>query len=345
MAPSCSESAPNCLSWYASPTDSDGPRTSDLSPVSGYFDWSQSSNNTSPMQYDETVCQPSPIAVHSPSRIAQVDQQSPFMAGYPNIRRPTSQQAQSTSDGQQRGTFVENYPHPQEVTGPIDEDPITYPTGRLSPSPKADPSAESNAMEEIENEDSANSRSGKRWKAAHRAVERRYRSNLNLKIIKLGQCIPAIRSQVTGIDTLDGCQTNSKTKLQKGHVLSKAVDYIQSLQQVVSDLEADKKELENRVEALHVMVDEYHAPTAMVQASQSAGLSKQSPEPLNSLGSSPRKGSSVAMKNADERRLSSEAQNPLLRNANGFSFVSENPSLTSKRPRVAKGVGPRPSSG
>jgi Helix-loop-helix DNA-binding domain len=345
MAPSCSGSAPSCLSWYASPTDSDGPRTSDLSPVSGYFDWSHSSNNTSPIQYDETVCQPSPIAVHSPSRIAQVDQQSPFMAGYPNIRRSTSQQAQSTSDCQQRATFVEHYPHPQDITVPIDQDPIMCPTSRLSPSPKADPSAESNAMEEIENEDSANSRSGKRWKAAHRAVERRYRSNLNLKIIKLGQCIPAIRSQVTGIDNLDDCQTASKTKLQKGHVLSKAVDYIQSLQQVVSDLEADKKELENRVETLHMMVDEHHAPTAMLQSSQSPELSRRSPELLDSLGSSPRKGSGVAMKNAVERRLSSEAQKPLSRNSNGFSFVSENPSLTSKRPRAAKGVGPRPSSG
>lgn len=341
MGASCPESAANCLPWYASPTESDGPRTSDLSPVSGYFDWSHSSSNTSPMQYDEAVCQSGPGAVHRPIRIARPDIQSPFISSYPQDRRSSCQDAPSISTCQQSLSAVANYPGSESMGLHPEQDTRTVATTQASPPCKVDPLSEPNAGEIAENEDSANSRSGKRWKAAHRAVERRYRSNLNLKIIKLGQCIPAIRNQVVGIDDLDNtedCRTTPKSKLQKGHVLSKAVDYIQSLQQLVSDLEAEKRQLENRVESLNMMVEEdYQAPAEMPQCSLAPEIPRRGSEPHMLLESRSKKGRNMTLKTeAETENVSAKAQHPLSPRQSGFSFVSENPSFTSQRPKLVK---------
>lgn len=345
---SCSDTAPSYLPWYTSPTSSDEPRTSDLSPVSGYFDWSHSSNNTSPTQYDDIVGQPSPGATHHPVRIARPENQSIFVTGYPNARRSSWQNAPATSHCQQRQSVVADYSEPDNITVPTEHGTSTTLMSPISHSSKADSSSERNAREMVADGDSANLRSGKRWKAAHRAVERRYRSNLNLKIIKLGQCIPEIRGQVIGIDDLENvedCRTTSKAKLQKGHVLSKAVDYIQSLQQLVSELEVEKRQLENRVESLHMMVDgDHQAPSEMNQRSNAPEASRHLLEPQISSRGRPKKDLSIPLKQVEPQTSSSEASNPLSPFQNGFSFVSENPSLTSKRPRVARGGVPRLSS-
>jgi len=343
VGPSCSESASNYLPWYASPTDSDGARTSDLSPVSGYFDWGHSSNNTSPFQNDRVFGPSNPGAAYHPSRITPTGNQSPFTMSYSNVRPPSCQNAPSTTTCQHRQSFIADYPAPKRIAVPTVQVASTVLTNPIAPSPKPDILSESNGREIAENEHSANSRSGKRWKAAHRAVERRYRSNLNLKIIKLGQCIPAIRSHVVGIDDLEDaedCPSTPKAKLQKGHVLSKAVDYIQSLQQLVSELKADKRQLENRVESLHMLVEEdYQAPSEMTQCSHVREVPMRLAERQIPLGSRSIKGSSVALKKEVGTQIPSlEGQNSLSPTQNGFSFVSENPSLTSKRPRHAKGA-------
>lgn len=346
MASSSSDSAPACMPWYASPAGSDGRRTSDFSPVSGYFDWSHSSNNTSPLQHEEIVHKPSPAALPHPSRIGPPNQSLPFITSYPNGRRSSHHDAPSTA----------NCPHPPDFA-PIYQDcgnPALLPdqetthglTSPVSPEPLAEPASESNAKEVVENEDGANSRNGKRWKAAHRAVERRYRSNLNLKIVKLGQCIPAIRSQVLGIEDLESAEdarTTPKAKLQKGHVLSKAVDYIQSLQQRVYQLEAERRQLEDRVEALHELVEEEHQPSAeIIQCNKAPELPSRDRGLERLSDGEPKTGLTIVLKQEElgTKSLSSERQSPMLPRQNGFS-VSRNSSFT---PRVTTGPGPWQSS-
>ncbi|KAF7510790.1 hypothetical protein GJ744_005890 [Endocarpon pusillum] len=351
MGASYSESPASCLPWYASPTES---RTSDLSPVSGYFDWTPSSSNTSPVQYDESICQSSrsaPSAAHHSLHMARPEIQSPFLSHYPLDRRSSCQETPSSMAYRQVLPFTNNYPHQHEITPPEERNISTVPIDAASPSCKVGPSSVSTTDEIADNEHSANSRSGKRWKAAHRAVERRYRSNLNLKIIKLGQCIPAIRSQVADIDDLehaDDCRTTPKSKLQKGHVLSKAVDYIQSLQQLVSDLEADKRQLENTIESLHMVVGEDdQAPSEMNQFDLAPDMPRRISEPQMGLERRPKEETSRFLKNEEGTEcLLPQARYPISPRHNGFSFVSENPSLTStsKRPKVARsGISKLPS--
>lgn len=192
--------------------------------------------------------------------------------------------------------------------------------------------------------DSANMRSGKRWKAAHRAVERRYRSNLNLKIIKLGQCIPAIRSQVGGMDDVEESQdgrTTAKAKLQKGHVLSEAVDYIQSLQQLVSDLETENKQLGNKVDELHLLVEDHHGPPEAHHVNWSPETPSRSLDPHPTMESESNKFSGMQRNGLGREMPSLEAQNALATDQSGFSFVSVNPSVASKRPRGGKGASSR----
>jgi FtsZ-binding cell division protein ZapB len=267
--------------------------------------------------------------------------QSPYISGFPHDRRSSYHEAPSISTCQQSLSVVPNFPGSDSFRLHLEQGTDTVVTNHASPSGKADPASESNAGELAENEDSATSRTGKRWKAAHRAVERRYRSNLNLKIIKLGQCIPAVRNQVVGIDDLDkaeDCRATAKSKLQKGHVLSKAVDYIQSLQQHVSELEAEKRQLENRVESLNMIIEEdYQAAAEMPQRRAAPEISRRGSEPHIPLrGRSKSERHMVLKTEAEIDLLSSKGQYPPSPHQNGFSFVSENPSFSSKRPRVVK---------
>jgi Helix-loop-helix DNA-binding domain len=319
MGLSCPGPSSTCLPWYASPTESDGPCTSDLSPASGYFDWNHSSNNTSPIHYEEAVPQSRPGGAPHPSSIQLPHKQSPLIANNPNFRRSSYQGIPSTLSCQSHQSLPANYPA-ERLAIPGEHDASGILLSPQSPLPKDEEPSEMIANDVPEHEDPANSRSGKRWKAAHRAVERRYRSNLNLKIIKLGQCIPAIRNQVIAIEDVENaedCGTTPKTKLQKGHVLSKAVDYIQSLQQNVSELEAQKRQLESRVEALSM-----------------TGRSR------------PENGSTTGLRNgaflSDSTPLEGQPQMPPAQN--GFSFVSENTSFAMKRPRIPRnGIGRIPS--
>ena len=292
------------------------------------------------MHYDEILCRSSPGTAHRTPRIARHDIQSPPSSSYTQGRRSSCQDGTSTSDSLQNQPLVAKFPASGAITIIPEQKPTTFLADPASPLSKADPVSESKARKIVGNDDSVNSRSGKRWKAAHRAVERRYRSNLNLKIIKLGQCIPAIRSQIVGIDELESaedCRTVPKSKVQKGHVLSKAIDYIQTLQQLVARLEAEKQQLENKVESLHMMVGgDYLAPLRMTQCNQAPEVPRRSSGPQTSVGSRSTKWLSVGLK--DQMKAEAEAQTPISPQQNAFSFVSEYPSLVLKQPKVAKPV-------
>jgi Helix-loop-helix DNA-binding domain len=342
MGAACPRPPSNCLSWYASQTESDGPRTSDLSPVSGYFDWSHSSNNTSPIQYDESVLQPSPGAAPHTSRMIQPERQSPFITNYPVLRRPSHQDAPSTLSSQDCQSLIADYPEPGRLVVTAEQDVNTVLPSPTSPSPKHETWSEPSARDVAEHEDSATSRSGKRWKAAHRAVERRYRSNLNLKIIKLGQCLPTLRDQAVALEDLENgedCRPAPKAKLQKGHVLSKAVDYIQSLQQHVSELEAENRQLEGRVQALHMLVEEGCQPSPELSECRPSPEVPRGSFEQTSPGRRPKQRFSTATTDVTVETEPSlpEEQIRMSSSQNEFSFVSENPSLALKRPRVTRG--------
>ena len=344
MGAACSRSSTNCLSWYASQTESDGPQTSDLSPVSGYFDWSHSSNNTSPIQYDELVYQPSPRAAHQTSRIVQPDGQSSFVTDYSDLRRPSYYDTQRTLRCQDHQNSGADLPEPERALLDDEKDATTVQPSSISTLSEDKNWSEPMAKDVAEHEDCASSRSGKRWKAAHRAVERRYRSNLNLKIIKLGQCVPAIRDQAVALEDLENGEDDRpapRAKLQKGHVLSKAVDYIQFLQRRVSELEAENKHLEGRFQALHMVEEEGdEISLGTSDRRRSPEIARRHSEQLFNLSASRRTNSlSTGLTDATNDTGSSllETQNRLSLPQNEFSFVSENPSLTSKRPRVPRG--------
>ena len=328
----CSDSASNRLSWYASHSESDGPRTSDLSPVSGYFDWSHSSNNTSPAQCDESMSQPSPNAASHPSAIAAPDTQLQFITAYPNLRRPSFADVSSTLNCQRQQNLFADYPEPERVVTSTEQDATTVLTSPKSPSLKHETWSQLNTKDVAEHEGSATSRSGKRWKAAHRAVERRYRSNLNLKIIKLGQCIPATREQAIAVEDLENgedCRATAKAKLQKGHVLSQAVDYIQSLKQHVSELEVANRLLESRVQALHMLAEKVSKELPEIPDCQP-------PPEVRGLHYEEQMSSASADVAAEAEYFLPESRSQASPHT-GFSFVSENPSLTQKRPKLIRG--------
>jgi Helix-loop-helix DNA-binding domain len=300
------------------------------------------------MQYEQ---QSSPGTVlHSDQTIGPGRRPS-FIANYPDLRPPSCHIASNALSCQHHNPLNTTFPGPETLTVPTKQNPGALLPGLVSPSPKHEPSSTSVAKEVAENADSATSRSGKRWKAAHRAVERRYRSNLNLKIAKLGQCIPAMRNQETATEhSVNGKDSRAapKAKLQKGHVLSKALDYIQSLKQHVSELEAEKNQLQSRVQALNVLVEEeikYHQENPA--CGKAPGVPRRFSEPQSRRESRAKKGSSSTMEDETLEALESEsesdssfeARNRSSHAHNEICAVSEDPSPASKRPRPTRTKG------
>ncbi|KAL1878916.1 hypothetical protein Plec18167_004211 [Paecilomyces lecythidis] len=72
-------------------------------------------------------------------------------------------------------------------------------------------------------------------KAAHNAVEKRYRTNMNAKFMALGNAIPSLRANKSNTSmNSKGIKTNLKDGTQtqnKSEVLTKALAYIQELQE------------------------------------------------------------------------------------------------------------------
>jgi len=82
-------------------------------------------------------------------------------------------------------------------------------------------------------------------RSSHNMIEKKYRTNLNEKIILLRDSVPCLKAIVDNQDP----DTPASTKLNKGSILSKAAEYIQSLQKRNESLIAETSNLQARVEA------------------------------------------------------------------------------------------------
>ena len=92
-------------------------------------------------------------------------------------------------------------------------------------------------------------------KISHSAVEKRYRSNLNTKMIGLQQCVPVLRMTIDNEDesgSLDPSTGSPKQdrKLLKGFILESAADYIRTLEARASQLDTHVEILERRLAVL-----------------------------------------------------------------------------------------------
>ena len=98
-------------------------------------------------------------------------------------------------------------------------------------------------------------RTGSAAKVPHSAVEKKYRSNLNSKLIELQQCIPnpnletEVKQEFGSPDNARRCN-KTEVKLQKGLILSSAAKYIRTLQARNSKLEEQNSALERRLSCL-----------------------------------------------------------------------------------------------
>lgn len=159
-----------------------------------------------------------------------------------------------------------------------------------------------------------------------------------MKIIKLGQCIPAIRNQGISNDDHNGEHSlpGHKAKLQKGHVLSKAVDYIQSLQQRVSELETEKGILQSRIEALDRRVEQDLKSPQTRRQHPDLSRRHHKPQPL---------GADLQMKSTviappsrayGPDQSSAEIRDRVSPQQNGYPFVSANAACPSKQPPLKR---------
>jgi hypothetical protein len=94
-----------------------------------------------------------------------------------------------------------------------------------------------------------------RVKIPHSAVEKRYRSNLNTKMIGLQQCVPVLRMTIENEDKsgrLDPGTGSPKRdrKLLKGFILESAADYIRTLEARASQRDTHVEVLERRLAVL-----------------------------------------------------------------------------------------------
>lgn len=88
----------------------------------------------------------------------------------------------------------------------------------------------------------------------HSAVEKKYRSNLNTKLLELRQCLPALKAKPDvkeeyGTSRSIKGRHSKDIKLQKGLILTTAADYIRTLEARNLELEARNERLELRLEA------------------------------------------------------------------------------------------------
>lgn len=110
----------------------------------------------------------------------------------------------------------------------------------------------------------------KRVKCSHNVIEKRYRSNINDKILALRDCVPALRVKVSGdVDDseLDGLAP--AMKLNKATVLTKATEYILHLQKRNALLARELEELKSS------MARDLSRPTSSSSTSSSTRVSFQ----------------------------------------------------------------------
>lgn len=92
-------------------------------------------------------------------------------------------------------------------------------------------------------------RGAKKEKSSHNMIEKRYRTNINDKILALRDSVPALRVLVESgdddIDELDGLQPAKK--LNKATILSKATEYIKHLENKNDSLKKENDQLKARL--------------------------------------------------------------------------------------------------
>ena len=123
--------------------------------------------------------------------------------------------------------------------------------------------------------DEGQSRDGKPFKkTAHNVIEKKYRNNLNDKIVALRDSVPSLRIKaqpVQGIGKkvqqadLDGL--TPAHKLNKGTVLSKATEYIQHLESRIRRAETENAALKDRVDLLEKSARSPRTPRTPTTAS------------------------------------------------------------------------------
>lgn len=102
--------------------------------------------------------------------------------------------------------------------------------------------------------------SGPRRYRRHRAVEKRYRANLNDKMTELRDSVPRLQSNGDR-DNEEADALTPSQKLNKGYILGKAVEYIHRLELQSKRLEQENASLKERLEGFNRILaqEPYHA--------------------------------------------------------------------------------------
>lgn len=118
-----------------------------------------------------------------------------------------------------------------------------------------------------------------RVRSSRNAVEQRYRSNLNTKILELKRAVPCLRSHPKPL-----CETarvpaelEEAPKLNKATVLNKAIEYIQ-------ELETRNRLLEGNIDAMQRYIDSMKHQSAVVADQESPLCATQATESGKDIG-------------------------------------------------------------
>ncbi|KAM4067521.1 helix-loop-helix DNA-binding domain-containing protein [Hirsutella rhossiliensis] len=91
---------------------------------------------------------------------------------------------------------------------------------------------------------------------AHNEVERKYRTNLKVKIAELRDAVPALQPPALGTDAAEcGPGQQDAPKVRKGTVLAEATEYIQQLEQRNRAIVLEHQQLARRLQAFETLFD------------------------------------------------------------------------------------------
>ncbi|KAJ6437813.1 helix-loop-helix DNA-binding domain-containing protein [Purpureocillium lavendulum] len=99
---------------------------------------------------------------------------------------------------------------------------------------------------------------------AHNDVERKYRTNLKVKIAELRDAVPALQSPNAEGDSDGGNGNQGTPKVSKGTVLTKATEYIQQLEQRNKTIMQEHQQLARRLQAFETLFNSANRPDLMM---------------------------------------------------------------------------------